>query len=320
MCLILSPPIYLSIYILSFPTQKIISLAELGHIAKAEELLNQMQANAASTRRSELLPDIESYTAMMNAYIDDQRRLVSTIDSETNEIISADNPTMPNEKFGDANDLGASVTIMDLAEKAQNLLLQMEDFSGVTDHHSSMRLSGGTLVDPDLRNASLHPSSYHYDAVISAFANSATASHKFHDSSHLSKQAPFIANRWLLRMEAIADTVRIDGSSVKVSPTVDSYFHVMDAYASGLASRRAPLHIQSIFDKLIQNSYYVRPTVREYRLMLRTWGYSVGHKDAAYKTMGVWMRMLKLFKGGDKEMEPTLEDGKLVLEAWTRSK
>lgn len=309
----------LSIYLSSL-SQKIISLAELGHIAKAEELLNQMQANAASNRRSELLPDIESYTAMMNAYIDEQRRLVYTIDCKTNEILSAVHPTIPNEKFGKSNELGASGTIMDLAEKAQNLLLQMEDFSGVTDHHSSMRLSGGALIDPDLRDASLHPTSYHYDAVISAFANAATASHKFHDSSHLMKQAPFIANRWLLRMETIADIVRVDGSSVKVSPTVDSYFHVMEAYASSVVSRRAPIHIQSIFDKLVQNAYYVHPTVREYRLLLRTWGYGTGHKDAAYKTMGVWMRMHKLFKGGNKEMEPTLEDGKLVLEAWTRSK
>ncbi len=276
-----------------------------------------MQADALSNRRGELLPDIESYTAMMNAYIEEQRRLVSTIESETYEIKSGVIERNVHENFAQSSEL-ETVTIMDLAEKAQNLLTQMEDFSGLSDHNLSMRLSGA-LIPSDMRNASLQPTSYHYDAVISVFANAATAAHKFHDVSHLIKQAPFMANRWLMRMEAIAGKVQI-GTFAKVTPTVNSYFYVMQAYASSVASRRAPIHVQSIFDKLIQNTYYVDPTVREYRLLLRTWCNSVGHKDAAYKTMGVWMRMHRLFKGGNEEMEPTLEDGKMVLEAWTRSK
>ena len=278
--------------------------------------MNQMQADAVSNHRGELLPDIECYTAMMNAYIEEQRRIVSTIESKTYEINTRESARNVHGNYS-SNELG-TVSIMDPAEKAQNLLTQMEDFSGLSDHNLSMRLSG-TSIASDLRNASLQPTSYHYDAVISVFANAATAAHKFHDVSHLIKQAPFMANRWLLRMEAIAGNVQI-GTFAKVTPTVDSYFHVMQAYASSVASRRAPIHVQSIFDKLIQNTYYIHPTVREYRLMLRTWCYSVGHKDAAYKTMGVWMRMHRLFKGGDEEMEPTLEDGKMVLEAWTKSK
>jgi hypothetical protein len=290
----------------------------LGDITKAEELLNQMQANAESNQRGDLLPGSESYTAMINAYIGEQRRLIAAIDNETREVTPAViHATVPNENPAEPNELG-TVTIMELAEKVQNLLTLMEDFAGVSDHYSSMRLSGGIIVS-DLRNASLQPTSYHYDAVISAFANVATAAHNIHYASHLIKQAPFMANRWLLRMEVIAGTMQV-GTFAKVTPTVDSYFHVMEAYASSVTSRRTPIHAQSIFDKLIHNTCYIRPTVREYRLMLRTWCYSVGHKDAAYKTMGVWMRMHRLFKGGDEAMEPTLEDGKMVLEAWTRSR
>ncbi len=287
--------------------KKIISLADSGDISKAEELLNQMQVDAVSSHRGDMLPDIESYTALMDAYIEEQRRLISTIESESSEIVCDVN----------ANELG-TVTIMELAEKAQNVLIQMEELSGVSDHFSSMRLSGGNAAS-SVRNPSLQPTSYHYNAVISAFANAATVAQNTHYASHLIKQAPYMANRWLMRMEAIADT-KSPGASGGVAPTVDSYFHVMEAYASSVESRRASIHVQSIFDKLLQNTYYVRPTVREYRLVLRTWCNSIGHKDAAYKTMGVWMRMQRLFKGGNEEMEPTLEDGKMVLEAWTRSK
>lgn len=53
--------------------------------------------------------------------------------------------------------------------------------------------------------------------------------------------------------------------------------------------------------------------------MLRTWCASSGHKNAAYKAMGMWMAMQKEFAAGVEEMEPTLEDGRLVLEAWTRA-
>ena len=184
-----------------------------------------MQANAESNQRGDLLPGSESYTAMINAYIGEQRRLIAAIDNETREVTPAViHATVPNENPAEPNELG-TVTIMELAEKVQNLLTLMEDFAGVSDHYSSMRLSGGIIVS-DLRNASLQPTSYHYDAVISAFANVATAAHNIHYASHLIKQAPFMANRWLLRMEVIAGTMQV-GTFAKVTPTVDSYFHVM---------------------------------------------------------------------------------------------
>jgi hypothetical protein len=55
-------------YTHSFETeQNIISLADSGNIAKAEDLLNQMQVDAVSNHRRDMLPDIESYTALMDA-------------------------------------------------------------------------------------------------------------------------------------------------------------------------------------------------------------------------------------------------------------
>jgi len=294
--------------------QQIINLAESGDIAKTEELLNQMQADAISQNNKDGLPDVDCYTALMNACIDEQRRLISDIEDECDEIKSDVNATMPNEHSAESNEQGA-VRIMALAEKAHELLIQMEDISGVSDHYSSMRLSGS--MPTDLRNASLQPTSHHYDSVISAFANATTAAHDANYTSHLIKNAPFIAQRWLQRMETIA----FDPHS-GVKPTVDSYFHVMEAcVASGTTASKqckAPTLAQSVFEKLKQNTN-IYPTAREYRLMLRTWCGSSGHKEAAYKANGLWMTMQKEFRGGAEEMEPSLEDGKMVLEAWTRA-
>ena len=110
-----------------------------------------------------------------------------------------------------------------------------------------------------------------------------------------------------------------------VSPSVDSYYHVMEAYASldnGAAAipankNRAPILAQAVFDKLKENTNLI-PTVREHRLLIRAWSNSTC-KEAAYKAMGLWMNMLRLFRAGDEEMEPRLEDGKMVLEAWSRA-
>ena len=279
--------------------------------------MNEMQANAISNHREDMLPDIDCYTALMNSFIEEQRRLISAVNLGTSEIKS---DVKNHENFAESNE-GGTVTIMALAEKAQDLLIRLEDFSGVSDQFSSMRLSGS--IATELRNRSLQPTSHHYDTVISAFAIATTASHDTHYTSHLTKQAPFIASRWLTRMETLSSLTRLEALA-SVKPTVDSYFHVMEAYAAGdsttvLKESKAPLLVQSIFDKLKQNPI-VHPTVREYRLLLRTWCGSFGNKDAAYKATGLWMNMQLSFRGGDEEMEPNLEDGKMVLEAWTRSK
>lgn len=229
---------------------------------------------------------------------------------------------MTNEHAAEDNERGA-VAIMTLAEKINYLVIQMEDISGVSDHYSSMRLSGS--VGTELRDASLKPTSHHYDSAISAFANAVKAAHNTHYTSHLTKNAPYIAQRWLQRMETLA----FDPHS-GVTPTVDSYFHVMEAAAASdtggtiLVSpskqhSKAPLLAQSTFDKLKSNTD-IYPTVREYRLLLQTWCRSCEtHREAAYQAMGLWMTMQTSFKDGDEEMEPTLDDGKMILEAWTKS-
>jgi len=301
--------------------QQIIMFAESGDTTKAEEILNQMQTDATSPNE---LPDIDSYTALMDAYIEEQQRLISTIESEVNEIKSDVNATMPYIQCSKSNEEG-TVTITCLAEKVHDLLIQMEDYSGVSDHYSSMKLSGN--ISTDLRNPSLQPTSHHYDTVILAFANASTASHETHYISDVTKNAPFVANRWLSRLEVLSGVTRLESLSA-VTPTVDSYFHVMEAYAASETSTptpnkqsRVPTLVQSVFDKLKHNSNNIKPTVREYRLMLQTWcDSSLGNKDAAYNAMGLWMSMQRSFRNGIEEMEPTLEDGKMVLDAWTRSK
>ena len=135
-------------------------------------------------------------------------------------------------------------------------------------------------------------------------------------------------------METLSSLSRLsDGTLISITPTVDSYYHVMRAYAASETGEinnknnnnnnnnnnkesKTPILVQSIFEKLEQ-SHSVHPTVREYRLLLQTWCNS-SNKDAAYKAMGVWMNMQLLFRTGDEQMEPTLQDAKWVLDAWTR--
>jgi hypothetical protein len=130
-------------------------------------------------------------------------------------------------------------------------------------------------------------------------------------------------------MELLSSLTRSsDGTLTSITPTIDSYYHVMRAYAASETGgdnnnnsnkeSKIPILVQSIFDKLTQNPS-VHPTVREYRLLLQTWCNS-SNKDAAYKAMGIWMNMQQLSRTGDnKQMEPTLQDAKYVLDAWTRS-
>ena len=55
-----------------------------------------MQADAILQNQKESLPDIDSYTALMDAYIEEQNRLISAIKVETDEIKSDVDATMPN--------------------------------------------------------------------------------------------------------------------------------------------------------------------------------------------------------------------------------
>ena len=281
----------------------------------AEELLSQMHVGAISQNDNDQFADIDSYTAVLNGLIYQQTQIISSIDGERNEIESDLNATTPNQLSSESYERGAAKLMM-LAEKANGVLIQMEDVSGVSDRYSSMRGN----VAYELRNASLQPTSHHYDLAITAFVNAATVARDTNYSSPATNNAPYVAQRWLQRMETLA----FDPYS-GVTPSVDSYYHVMNAYASignGNAAipankNRAPILAQAVFDKLKQNTNLI-PTVREHRLLIRAWCNSTC-KEAAYTAMGLWMNMLRSFRSGDEEMEPRLEDGKMVLEAWSRA-
>jgi hypothetical protein len=263
-------------------------LSESGDIAKAGELLNQTQTDALIQNKKELLPDIVSYTAYMTALLNAQKQMIGS-------------------------DQESAVRIVALADKAHDLLVQMEDISGVSDKHSSMRLSGVAISE--LREPNLRPSTFHYDSIILSFAYATIAAQEANYTTNFTMNAPYISQRWLQRMETLA----LDPSS-GIAPTVESYHHVMAACsATAMPNMRskAALLTQAIFDKLKRNTI-LSPKVQEYRLLLRTWCASLC-KDSAFKATGVWMSMQRSFRMGDEAIEPTLEDGKMVLEAWSRA-
>ncbi len=252
-----------------------------------------MEASAFSENNKDLLPDIDSYTALMNAYLTQQRSVLSEDQKSDGENISKMEHETP--------------IVLTFAEKVHDLLIQMEDLSGVSDHYPPMSASG--IIRRGPRHAGLRPTSHHYDTAIMAFTNASKGT-----TSTRTINSPYIAQRWLLRMETLA----FDSQS-GVTPSVDSYYHVMEAFAASGASHKlkASFLTQSVFDKLKQSTT-LHPTAREYRLLMRTWCLS-SSKEAAYKATGIWMAMKSSFESGVEEMEPTLEDGKMILKAWSKA-
>jgi hypothetical protein len=263
-------------------------LLETGDITNAGQLLHQSQSDALAQNKSELLPNIDSYTAYMAALLQNQKKLLHTDDE-------------------------GAVRMVSMAEKAHDLLVQMEGISGVSDDYSSMRVSA--IANSELRQASLRPTSFLYDSTIEAVANSSIAAHEANYTTNFTINAPIIARRWLQRMETLASDP-ISG----VNPTINSYYNAMRASSViTVMNKQSKSHIltQAIFDMLRQNPG-LDPSVKEYRLLLQTWSSSVS-KEGAFKATGVWISMQRAFRKGDVEMEPTLEDGKMVLKAWARS-
>lgn len=280
--------------------QEIISLSTSGNITEAGALLQQAYSDAISQNKIDLLPNMETYTAYMTALLETQQKIILSLPSKD-----------------------AIVQIISIAERAHNLLVQMEDLSGVSDeYHPSMRMSGAMIESPSstiMRQSNLQPNTMHYNLVLATFANASIASHDYNYTTHFTLNAPYIAQRWLVRMETLSKVA----ATAAVSPTLESYQNVMKACSMVLPSNmnqkqsKSPMLTQAIFDKLRQNSN-ISPTVEEYRLLMQTWASSSsGCKDSAFRATGVWMDMQRAFRRGDKAMEPTLEDGKRVLQSWS---
>lgn len=70
---------------------------------------------------------------------------------------------------------------------------------------------------------------------------------------------------------------------------------------------------QSIFDELTS------PNAETYRLMIRAWAWS-GERRAAFTATGFLRKMLRLLDQGNTDMEPSLEEYRIVLKAWTSAK
>jgi len=276
------------VVLLHFCNQEIHSLLDMEEVTKAGNLLNQAQTEALRQNDLQLLSNIKSYTAYLNTLLAAQKQFVHS-DEET------------------------VVRVASLAEKAHDLLVRMEDISGVSDEYSSMQMSG--IMKSGIRQPNLRPTTSHYDAVILAFANATCAANTSNFTTNFTMNAPYIAQRWLQRMETLA----LDANS-GVAPTLESYHNVMrscSVIAMMNKQSKSPILTQAIFEKL-KNNKSLSPTAREYRLLLQTWSSSLC-KDSAYKATGVWMSMQRAFRMGNQEMEPSLDDAKMVLEAHSRA-
>lgn len=71
---------------------------------------------------------------------------------------------------------------------------------------------------------------------------------------------------------------------------------------------------QSIFDEMITT-----PNAETYRLMIRNWAWS-GERRGAFAATGFLRKMLRLLEQGNTDMEPSLEEYRIVLKSWTTAK
>lgn len=70
---------------------------------------------------------------------------------------------------------------------------------------------------------------------------------------------------------------------------------------------------QSIFDEMHN------PNAESYRLLIRAWAWS-GERRGAFTATGFLRRMLRLLDQGNTEMEPSIDEYRIVLNSWTRAK
>jgi hypothetical protein len=70
---------------------------------------------------------------------------------------------------------------------------------------------------------------------------------------------------------------------------------------------------QSIFDNIMN------PNAESYCLMIRAWAWS-GERRGAFTATGFLRRMLRLLDEGNRDMEPTIDEYRIVLDSWTRAK
>ena len=155
------------------------------------------------------------------------------------------------------------------------------------------------------------------EAVLNAWVAAVRQGHSLRQTS-LTRGIPQRAHSLLEQMEQ-SYANQIVASELSVRPSVESYNRVMEAWAYSHELIRGSM-AERIFQKLSNGTVSgSRPNNESYKLIIRAWSLS-GERKAAFSATGHLQQMLQRLEQGDEDMEPALEDYRVVLKAWTRVK
>ena len=255
------------------------------------------------------LPDFDSYTSVLDSWVSYQKDLIFS--SSSDEDSQEKRVQMMKE-------------LIEAADQADLILKNMEDTFGI-------------ILSSKQKHAldDIRPTSHHYDAVINAWYNVASAyqEHKIrrNKESEGENGGNFVYHRGVpqraqLRLEAMENISHSNYLTyTNVRPSIDTYNRVIEIWGM---MRDKEHHFasmaQTIFDRLApfnntgSTEGMVQPNSDTYRIMIRTWCQST-QKGAAFNATGFLMKMQSLLIDGIEEMEPTVEDYAMVLEAWSKA-
>ena len=155
------------------------------------------------------------------------------------------------------------------------------------------------------------------EAVLSAWVTAVRQGHSLRQTS-LTRGIPQRAHSLLEQMEQSYSN-QIVASELSVRPSVESYNRVMEAWAYSHELIRGSM-AERIFQKLSNGTVSgSRPNNESYKLIIRAWSLS-GERKGAFSATEHLQQMLRRLEQGDEDMEPALEDYRVVLKAWTRVK
>ena len=169
-----------------------------------------------------------------------------------------------------------------------------------------------------------HLQSIHYETVIDAWNRLMTA----YDNHHVKKKGFSQRATYLLeQMERLASD-----ETKRIQPTVETYNKVLSMWSRSqehLLSTSA----ESIIRRMARNtvsptkSNLVHPNDETYRIMIRAWCRMVDNVassktkigNAAFNASGYLIQLQANMERGNAEFEPTLDDYKVVFEAWAKA-
>jgi hypothetical protein len=99
------------------------------------------------------------------------------------------------------------------------------------------------------------------------------------------------------------------------SPPTEAVNQVLKAWAYSGEYLRGTM-TEQVFQKHFQPGMKASPDGESFRSMIRAWSWSKESRGA-FTATGHCMRMLRLLENGQIDMEPTLEDYRILFQAWT---